>query len=219
VSDTVACIHTVIPLIELFRGLAAKKAPQLRMLHLLDEAVFERIRNRGRLEVEDVERLASHVRTARDAGARGILVTCSTLSPCVDDLPADLRTGVLKVDEVLMREAVRRGGRTLIAATNFATLEPSKQTLMQAGAQEEPGTVLIEGAFAAFQSGDFNAHDELLRQGLIDLQDRADTIVLAQASMARVMDQLPPELQSKVLSSPDLAIQALMAQASPREPA
>jgi aspartate/glutamate racemase len=219
VSDTVACIHTVIPLIELFRGLAAKKAPQLRMLHLLDEAVFERIRNRGRLEVEDVERLASHVRTARDAGARGILVTCSTLSPCVDDLPADLRTGVLKVDEVLMREAVRRGGKTLIAATNFATLEPSKQTLMQAGAQEEPGTVLIEGAFAAFQSGDFNAHDELLRQGLLDLQDRADTIVLAQASMARVMDQLPPELQSKVLSSPDLAIQALMAQASPREPA
>jgi hypothetical protein len=90
---------------------------------------------------------------------------------------------------------------------------------MQAGAQEEPGMVLIEGAFAAFQSGDFNAHDELLRQGLIDLQDRADTIVLAQASMARVMDQLPPELQSKVLSSPDLAIQALMAQASPREPA
>jgi hypothetical protein len=137
----------------------------------------------------------------------------------VDDLPADLRTGVLKVDEVLMREAVRRGGKTLIAATNFATLEPSKQTLMQAGAQEEPGTVLIEGAFAAFQSGDFNAHDELLRQGLLDLQDRADTIVLAQASMARVMDQLPPELQSKVLSSPDLAIQALMAQASPREPA
>jgi aspartate/glutamate racemase len=218
-SVTVACIHTVIPLIELFRGLAAKKAPHLRMLHLLDEAVFERIRNRGRLEVEDVERLASHVRTARDAGARGILVTCSTLSPCVDDLPADLRTGVLKVDEVLMREAVRRGGKTLIAATNFATLEPSKQTLMQAGAQEEPGTVLIEGAFAAFQSGDFNAHDELLRQGLLDLQDRADTIVLAQASMARVMDQLPPELQSKVLSSPDLAIQALMAQASPREPA
>ena len=208
-SITVACIHTVIPLIDLFRGIAARKAPQIRILHLLDEAVFERIRNRGRLDPEDVGRLASHVQTARDAGARAVLVTCSTLSPCVDELDENLRSGVLKVDEVLMREAVRRGGKTLIAATNFATLEPSKQTLLQAGAKEVPETALITDAFAAFQAGDVARHDQLLLKGLLDMQDRADTIVLAQASMARVMDQLPAHVHAKVLSSPDLAIDAL----------
>jgi hypothetical protein len=86
---TVACIHTVIPLIDLFGKLAAKKAPELRMLHLLDEAVFARIRQRDRLQPEDTERLASHIRTARDAGATAVLITCSTLSPLVDELPAD----------------------------------------------------------------------------------------------------------------------------------
>ena len=218
-SVTVACIHTVVPLIDVFRQMAARKAPQMRMLHILDEAVFERIRNRGRLLAEDTDRLASHVRTAKDAGAGAILVTCSTLSPCVDTLPEDLRAGVLKVDDVLMREAVRRGGRTLIAATNFATLDPSKQSLMQAGAKEPPEVALIPDAFAAFQSGDLARHDELLLQGLNDLQHRADTIVLAQASMARVMDYLGSNLRAKVLSSPDLAIDALMTQASPLSPA
>jgi aspartate/glutamate racemase len=218
-SVTVACIHTVIPLIDLFRQMAARKSPQLRMLHILDEAVFQRIRNRGRLDSADVDRLASHIQTARDAGAGAILVTCSTLSPCVDTLPEDLRAGVLKVDDVLMREAVRRGGKTLIAATNFATLDPSKQTLMQAGAKEPPELALIPDAFAAFQSGDLARHDELLLQGLVDVQHRADTIVLAQASMARVMDHLPDALRRKVLSSPDLAIDALMKQASLPMPA
>jgi aspartate/glutamate racemase len=176
---------------------------------MLDEAVFERIRNRGRLDSEDVGRLASHVQTARDAGARAVLVTCSTLSPCVDELDEDLRSRVLKVDEVLMKEAVRRGGKTLIAATNFATLEPSKQTLLQAGAKEVPETALIADAFAAFQAGDVARHDQLLLKSLLDMQHRADTIVLAQASMARVMDQLPAHVQAKVLSSPDLAFDAL----------
>jgi hypothetical protein len=51
---------------------------------------------------------------------------------------------------------------------------------------------------------------------LLELQDRADTIVLAQASMARVMDRLPPALRAKVLSSPDLAIDALVELANAR---
>jgi Asp/Glu/hydantoin racemase len=213
-SATVACIHTVIPLIDLFRHRAWRAAPDLRMLHVLDEAVFARIRQRDRLEPEDVERLASHVRTARDAGAKAVLVTCSTLSPLVDDLPGDLRQGVLKVDEALMREAVRRTGKVLVAATNFATLEPSRQTLEQAGARGDIETVLIPGAFDAFLRGDLDGHDRLLLHGLSALTDRADTVVLAQASMARVMDMLPDDVRPKVLSSPDLAINALVELAS-----
>ncbi|HYP05723.1 MAG TPA: aspartate/glutamate racemase family protein [Bryobacteraceae bacterium] len=206
---TAACIHTVIPLIELFRTLAARSAPQLHVMHILDEAVFARIRHRGRLDREDSERLRSHVQAALDAGAGAVLVTCSTLSPCVEDLPVDVRPRVLKIDDVLMREAVARGERTLIAATNFATLEPSRQTLLQAGAQEDPETVLIPDAFAAFQAGDLAEHDRLLLRGLLDLQQRPGTIVLAQASMARVTHQLPEDLRRRVLSSPELALKAL----------
>jgi hypothetical protein len=131
----------------------------------------------------------------------------------VDELPADLRDGVLKVDDPLMQSVVSRGGRTIIAATNAATLEPSAQTLQKAAAASRK-TVnfemsLIPDAFDAFLRGDFATHDRLVIDGLTRLADRADTIVLAQASMARVVGRLPGMVRAKVLSSPELAIEAL----------
>lgn len=76
------------------------------------------------------------------------------LSPCVDELPADLRDGVLKVDDPLMQSAVSRGERTIIAATNAATLEPSAQTLQKAGSASgktvNAEMSLIPDAFDAF---------------------------------------------------------------------
>jgi hypothetical protein len=132
----------------------------------------------------------------------------------VDDLPPELRDGVLKVDDPLMEAAVSRGGRAIIAATNAATLEPSAQALQRAAAAAgktvSPEMTLIPDAFDHFLRGDFEAHDRLLIDGLIQLAGRADTIVLAQASMARVVDRLPEGVRAKVLSSPELAIDALV---------
>jgi hypothetical protein len=213
-ATKVACIHTGAPLIELFRALAASKAPNLRILQMLDEPILERIRTRGRLDDADVDRLASHVRAARDAGAKGVLVTCSTLSPLVDSLPVDLREGVLKVDDPLMRTAVARGGKIVLAATNKATLEPSSQTLQsaaaKAGKRVDPEIAWIPDAFDAFLRSDFETHDRLVIAALIDLAERADTIILAQASMARIVERLPEAVRPKVLSSPELALDALV---------
>ena len=82
-SITVACIHTGYSVDRPVPWNRCKKGPQIRILHSSDEAVFERIRNRGRLDPEDVDRLHHTCRLPRDAGARAVLVTCSTLSPCV----------------------------------------------------------------------------------------------------------------------------------------
>ena len=113
----------------------------------------------------------------------------------------------------LMQSAVSRGGRTIIAATNAATLEPSAQTLQKAAAASgktvNPEMSLIPDAFDAFLRSDFATHDRLVIDDLTQLADRADTIVLAQASMARVVDRLPGMVRAKVLSSPELAIEAL----------
>lgn len=213
-AGTVACIHTASSLVDLFRDLTARKAPELRVLQLVDEPILVRIRNRGKLDGADVERLASHIRVARDAGAGPVLVTCSTLSPCVDELPSDLREDVLKVDDPLMRAAVARSGRVILAATNAATLEPSAQTLrlaaQAAGKHCNPEMALIPDAYDAFLRSDFATHDALLIDGVLKLAERADTIVFAQASMARVMDRLPAPVRAKVLSSPELAVDALV---------
>ncbi len=59
-------------------------------------------------------------------------------------------------------------------------------------------------------SGDSAAHDQLVAKALGELATQVDVIALAQASMARVVDGLPPdELRVPILASPPLAIDYL----------
>lgn len=95
-STRVCLIHTLPSLAPLLAGLAP---PTLQLCHIVDEPLLERIRQRGHIAGEDVERLSGHVQVAFDTGAAAVLVTCSTLSGCADRLPDHQRPRVLKIDE------------------------------------------------------------------------------------------------------------------------
>jgi len=202
----VCLIHTLPSLAPLFSSLAPGS---LELRHVVDEPLLERIRRRGRVEPVDVDRLAAHVELAFDVGAAAVLVTCSNLSGCVDDLPDHQRPRVLPIDRPMLEEAARRGGRVVVLATNFGTLEPTRQSLRAVGPTLDPQMRLVEHAFDAFRQGDYAKHDRLLIEAIAELESSADTIVLAQASMARVVDQLSQAQRAKVLSSPHLALARL----------
>jgi hypothetical protein len=69
---------------------------------------------------------------------------------------------------------------------------------------------LCEGAFDALLAGDTTKHDALVRAGLQELIPQVDVVVLAQASMARIVETLPEaDRLLPILSSPRLAIQRL----------
>ena len=110
----VCLIHTLPSLVPLLSSVAP---PSLQLCHTVDEPMLERIRQRGHVASEDVDRLSGHVQLAFDIGAAAVLVTCSTLSGCVDQLPDHQRPRVLKIDEPMFQEAVRRGGRVVVLAT------------------------------------------------------------------------------------------------------
>ncbi|MGH8200352.1 MAG: hypothetical protein ACREVO_08300 [Steroidobacteraceae bacterium] len=56
-------------------------------------------------------------------------------------------------------------------------------------------------------AGDTETHDMLVCKAILNKLPNVDVIVLAQVSMARVVDRLPPEaLIAPVLSSPGLAM-------------
>jgi hypothetical protein len=79
-----------------------------------------------------------------------------------------------------------------------------------AGKEIQLVSKLCEGAFEALMSGDAATHDAMVAKSLIELSTQVDVILLAQASMARVVDQLS-EADKKVpiLASPAIAIQHL----------
>ena len=67
-------------------------------------------------------------------------------------------------------------------------------------------TKLCEGAFDALMSGDSAKHDAMVATALKELALQVDVIVLAQASMARVVGRLQSNDGSPILSSPELAM-------------
>jgi Asp/Glu/hydantoin racemase len=166
------------------------------------------------LAEEDAGRLKAHVEMAEAIGAKCALVTCSTISPLVDSVLGEARIPVFKIDEAMLDTAVRLGPRIGVLATNPTTLEPTERLLLErakaADCTVEIRTHLVPGALDALLAGDGETHDRLLSAAIVRVAPDADAIVLAQASMARVLEVLPESARTRpVLSSPHLALERL----------
>lgn len=211
-KNLLVLIHTVPPLLSVFDRLGAELLPGVELMHVLDEPLLERIRQRGsQLAPEDAERVCAHVAVAEQIGANAVLVTCSTVSPCVDDVRPTVGIPVIKIDEAMIEEAVNTGTRIGVVATNETTLEPTRQ-LLQAQAQRRGKDIqvqllLVKNALWALIGGDSATHDHLVKRAVLELMEQVDLVVLAQASMARVLEAIPEaERKVPVLSSPRLAL-------------
>ena len=179
---------------------------------MLDEPLLEQARSHGTIafgEPDGKTRLTEHLSAAEEIGADAVLVTCSTISPYLDEVSVEIP--VVKIDEAMIEQAVERAGRILVLATNPATLDPTRQALeRQAARAGKPVAVLaqlVEHAFDAMLSGDTAAHDRLVQAAVRGAPKEIDLIVLAQASMARILETLPEtDRKVPVLTSPHTAL-------------
>jgi Asp/Glu/hydantoin racemase len=113
-------------------------------------------------------------------------------------------------------KAVQAGRRIGVIATLPTTLNPTTDLVHRraavAGKEIELTSKLCEGAFEALMSGDTAKHDSLVASALRELSTQVDVILLAQASMARVVDTLAPaDRRVPIFASPPLAIDYLAA--------
>jgi hypothetical protein len=204
-------VHTVPQLIGVFDRLAMELIPEVKRKHILDEPLLEAVRNRGRLNASDVKRVRSHVEWAQRINADAVLVTCSTISPCVDQIRGNFAIPILKIDEAMIEKAVAGGGKLGVVATNKATIEPTRKMLEAEGERQIKPVVVefayVDEAMAAAIAGDGEKHDRLVKPAVLKMMDTVDTVMLAQASMARVLDVIPTAERIKpILSSPYLAM-------------
>jgi aspartate/glutamate racemase len=208
----IVLIHTISPLIGVFDQLAAEFLPGVLVKHILDEPLLEGIRQRGGLTSTDSARLWDHIKMAESIRARAILVTCSTLSPLLDNLRPLTALPLVKIDEAMIAAAVKAGKHLGVLATN-PTVLATTQMMLEAQARISGKEIacdlrLVEGAFSALLKGKAEEHDRLVRQAVIELSTGVDGIVLAQASMARVLAKIPEhERSTPIFSSPHLALE------------
>jgi Asp/Glu/hydantoin racemase len=215
-KKTLALVHTSATLVPVFAQLCKTKLPDVETFNIVDDSLVRAIGARGSLTADIARRVAAYITSAEAGGADQILVTCSSIGPAVEAAAPFAAVPVLRVDQPMADQAVRTGRRIGVIATLPTTLNPTTDLVRRraaiAGKEIELTARLCEGAFEALMSGDAAKHDQLVADALRDLSTKVDVIVLAQASMARVVDTLSAaDRRVPILGSPPIAIDYLAA--------
>lgn len=209
---TLGFVHTVHRLIPGLAELGRELFPTLEQAHFLDESVLREAIVAEGLTPDLIRRVCDLIVLAA-AGSDLVLVTCSSIGPCVEVARHLVPVPVLRIDRPMCDQAVTSGRRIGVLASLQTTLSPTLALLetcaLEADVHVTVKPALCEGAFAAAAGGDLVTHDRLVLEGwarLTDPADPVDVVVLAQASLARVLEQLPPTT-IPVLSSPRSGVQ------------
>jgi Asp/Glu/hydantoin racemase len=212
-SSKLAFLHTSHVLIPMFAGLAKDLLPEFEVFHMTDESLIRNTIAAQRLTPVTVRRLSAMIGSASEGGASAVMVTCSSIGPAVEFARSLYEFPIFRIDEAMAETAASTGHRIGVAATLRTTLEPTLALLRDTAARMKKEVELVpalfEGAFEAVLAGDTARHDTLVVNGLTGLRERSDVVVLAQASMARVLSQLPPNEGCPILSSPELAVRRM----------
>jgi Asp/Glu/hydantoin racemase len=208
---TLALIHTSATLVPVFAQLCKEKLPGVATFNIVDDSLVRAIGAKGALTADIARRVAAYIESAESGGADFILVTCSSIGPAVEAAAPFVSVPVLRVDQPMADRAVHAGRRIGVIATLPTTLNPTSDLVRRRAAATgraiELTSRLCEGAFEALMSGDAAKHDAMVAAALRDLAKQVDVILLAQASMARVVDTLAPEdKRVPIFASPPIAI-------------
>lgn len=184
----------------------ARLWPEARPMNLLDDSLSADLARDGQLTPAMTARFQTLADYAVGTGARGILFTCSAFGPCLEAVAGRLAPmPVLKPNEAMIEEAVAAGGRIGLLAT-FGPALDSMPREFPPGVEVVP--CLAEGALAALDAGDMDAHDRLAAEAAKWLAG-CDVIALAQFSLARAAPRVAEATGLPVLTTPDSAVRKM----------
>lgn len=205
-------IHNSATLVPIFNEIAARVMPaDVRLLHFVDESTIKNTIAAGHLQKATMRQVIRLVGSTFDAGCDVAMVTCSSIGKAVEMAAELYDQPVLRVDRAMAEKAVATGDRIGVVATLSTTLNPTAELIRRVAAERGKQIELVEhlceGAFDAVMAGDGATHDRIVGEGLTRGMQGVDAIVLAQASMARVVASLPEgAVAAPVYASPELGM-------------
>lgn len=185
---------------------------ETELLHYEDPSILSEIREHGYVTTAPAARLISMFMQAAQDGADAILNICSSVgevADCAQDAARYIGVPIVRIDEEMCRDAVRRGTRIGVMATLPTTLEPTKNTLKRVAREmnREISLIdcLIDGAFGLDQ----DQFRSFLLNNAEQIKDRIDILLLCQGSMAYCEEYLEGKIGVPVVSSPRYGAAAL----------
>jgi len=204
-----AIFHTSAATLALFQGLAAKIMPDVEIMHIVEDSMIRDVMKNGGPTPAINARIAGYVQAAERAGCSAFMTACSSIGASVEQCRPLTGMLVTRIDEAMVESAIGQGQRVAVLATVETTLKPTlefvKRKALEAGKEIEILPTLMSEAFVALLAGDMATHDRIVAAGLREALEKADVVILAQASMARVMESMEkPAIP--VLTSPEAGV-------------
>ena len=213
-SVPVGFIFTVTGLVGQLVELAKEYIPELETIAVVDDRILDELRHAGHITELIRARVNGYVECTAKAGAKAVLITCSSIGACAYEASRLVKIPVVRIDQAMVDKAISAGTDIGVLATLSTTLKPTldliKERAALAGKEVRVHSSKCEGAFEAFKSGNLKMHDEIVMRELSRMASRLEVVLLAQASMARVAESAKDAgIKAAIFTSPRLGIESL----------
>ncbi|MCX7658456.1 MAG: aspartate/glutamate racemase family protein [Oscillospiraceae bacterium] len=207
----VAVIHTSFVSVDELKKLFKEILPQVQMINIVDDSILPEVIKSGQVTPSIVRRICNYAAEAEALGADAVLNQCSSVGEVAETARSMLNIPFIRIDEAMMTEAVKIGGRISIIATVASTLGPSSRLAESisklAQKQVEIRKCLVDGALdILIKEGNVEKHNAMVQSEIERVQDDSDVIVLAQGSMVVLLPFLK-HIKKPVLTSPRLGVE------------
>ncbi len=211
---TICLIHTVPTIYSAFPKMLEQALSQCRIYNLVDEFIAADAEANGFFSQANEQRLFSLLSCACNTQADVIVVTCSTLSPSVRAMRKFFTTPIVVIDENMCVKATNSCSNLLVVSTAQSTVGPTCAALCEAAHEQgrivHIQTLVVSPAYDAIKHCDFQAHDDLVCSAIAKVHGDYDGVILAQASMGHLQDQVEQMCGQPVFSSPQLCIDQIV---------
>ena len=213
-SPRIGLIHAVQVAVEPINQAFTAEWPEAECMNLLDDRLSVDRAKSSDLTEDIYDRISDLAVYAVDAGAGGILFTCSAFGPAIAAAADTLDVPVLKPNQAMFDAALDRGDRIGMLVSfqpSVASMSEEFEDLVRArGSSAKLEVVCQPDAMAALRQGDAERHNALLADAASALSG-CDAIMLGQFSTACAKPAVEAATGKPVLTSPDTAVQALKA--------
>jgi Asp/Glu/hydantoin racemase len=218
-APVVTIVHTSFLVVEPLGALFDEIAPDVELRHVVDDGLLDQVVAEGGVSEPVRERLIARFTEAAGAGCDVVLSQCSSVGEVAEEAAAIVAVPIVRIDAPMAEEACRAGSRIGVVATLGTTLGPTRRLIEESarscGVEVTVEECLVEGAFDELAAGRRDEHDAHVLRAVSELRRRADVVVCAQGSMARILPQLS-ETGAPVLTSPRSGIARVVALARRR---
>ncbi len=208
-------VHTGVAIADMFKPMIAERLPGVATFHIVDDSLIQELLQEEQFTPSLLKRLCNQIELAEEAGAEMIMVTCSSIAPGVDVARQMVSVPVLKIDEPMAEKAVSLADKIGVMATAKTTMAPSVNLIKEKAAEADKQATIYQtlsaDAFDCFLRGDMQTHDRIVKEAAAELKGKVGVIVLAQASMGHLAEDIEGIAGVPVLKSPPLAMDALVA--------